>query len=105
MRPRWAALKEHNAVSREELAQVRKNLEAIQDLLKLDQGRARLGEGEESETPPSGDDLDSKAKDFVEKNLDRLLELTKKLLDKMERELDEQFDKMKKPDPPHGDEI
>lgn len=100
-----AALKEHNAINREELAQVRKNLEAIQDLLKIDQGRARLKQGTESETPHSKDSLDSKAKDFVDKNLDRLLELTKKLLDKMEKEMDEQFDKMQKPAPPHGDEI
>ena len=97
-----AALKERNAASREELAQVRKNLEAIHDLLKLDQGRARL---KESTEPEADKDLDTKAKDFVDKNLDRLLELTKKLLDKMEKELDEQFDKMNEPAPPQGDQI
>jgi len=99
-----AALKERNLAGREELAQVRKNLEAIRELLKLDQSRARLKEGEKT-APPSDEGLDAKARSFVDKNLDRLLEVTKKLLDKMEKELDEQFDEMKEPAPPQGDEI
>lgn len=98
------SLKEYNAAHREELAQVRKNLEAIHDLLELDRGRARLKEGKEPEMD-SDKDLDAKAKDFVDKNLNRLLELTKKLLDKMEKELDERFKKMDEPAPPQGDRI
>ncbi|BDQ33986.1 hypothetical protein JCM14722_15280 [Pseudodesulfovibrio portus] len=99
-----AALKERSLASREELAQVRKNLEAIQDLLKLDRDRARL-EQDENTAPPSDEELDAKAKSFVDKNLDRLMEVTKKLLDKMEKELDEQLEKMNEPTPPQGDEI
>lgn len=100
-----AALKERDTVYREELAQVRENLEAIQDLLKIDKGRSELKESPSPDSPPSDEDLDAKAKSFVDKNLDRLLELTKKLLDKMEKELDEQLEKTTEPTPPQGDEI
>lgn len=100
-----AILKERDAAYREELAQVRKNLEAIQELLQIDKGREQLKSGPESDAPPSDEDLDAKAKSFVDKNLDRLLELTKKLLDKMEKEFDEQLEKKNEPTPPKGDEI
>lgn len=87
---------------RKELAQVRKNLETIQELLKIDKGRSQLEQGKSA---PSEEDLDAKTKSFMNKNLDRLLDLTRKLLDKMEKELDEQLQDMKKPAPPQGDEI
>lgn len=90
---------------REELAMVRKNLEGIKALLEIDEGRAKIQEGTESGKAPSDKELDEKAKSFVSENLDRLLTLTKKLLDKMEKELDEQLEGMNKPAPPQGDEI
>ena len=97
-----AALKERDAAGREELAAIRKNLEAIQDLLKIDRDRAGLTKKTAPEGESEDEALDSKAKAFVDKNLDRLIEVTKKLLDKMEKELDEQLEKMKDPAPPKG---
>ncbi len=46
---------------REELAQVRKNLEAIQSLLQIEQGADTLKDGTTSQGAPSDDDLDAKA--------------------------------------------
>jgi len=95
---------------RDELAQIRKNLEGIQDILKVEKGRAGVMDKPEVVDPEADEDsldreLDFKAKSFVSENLDRLLEITKKLLDKMERELDEQMKKEETPIPPEGDEI
>jgi len=89
---------------KEELALVRKNLENIQALLEIDKSRGAIAGKEESSDPPTDQELDDKAKSFVNENLGRLMELTRKLLDKMEQELDEQFNDMKKT-PPQGDEI
>lgn len=99
-----AALKERNAADREELALVRKNLEAIRELLELDRERAAAPEPGSGDAPDE-EELDAKAKSFVNENLKRLMDVTKKLLDKMEKELDEQLDKMKEPAPPQGTEI
>ncbi|MBI9078560.1 MAG: hypothetical protein JEY79_02310 [Pseudodesulfovibrio sp.] len=95
---------------RDELAQIRKNLEGIQDILKVEKGRSGVLDKPEGVEPEAdGDSLDSaldfKAKSFVSENLDRLLEITKKLLDKMEQELDEQMKKEETPKPPEGDAI
>jgi len=93
---------------REELTQIRKNLEGIQDILKVDKGRADALVKPEADVDPLDEELDTKAKSFVNENLDRLLEITKKLLDKMEQELDEQMKKQETPETPEapeGDEI
>ncbi|WP_316899107.1 hypothetical protein [Pseudodesulfovibrio indicus] len=96
----------------DELARVRESLESIRALLEID--RARTGDGDAPGKsgadkpgpgePPSDEELDAKAKTFVGENLDRLLDLTRKLLDRMESELD---DKLKEPgEPPaEGHEI
>lgn len=78
---------------REELAQIRLNLEGIQGMLTVEKGRAALQDesADEAESDTQKRELDAKAKDFVSENLDRLLAITKKLLDKMERELDKQM--------------
>lgn len=94
---------------REELAMIRVNLDGIQSLLKMEKGRAEALDTKKTapKAEVKDDDLDNqldtKAKTFVSENLDRLLVITKKLLDKMEQELDEQ---MKEPAPkPEGDDI
>jgi len=92
---------------RGELAQIRKNLEGIQELLHVEKGRA---DALDAPAPAPKEDsldeeLDTKAKSFVNENLDRLLEITKKLLDKMEQELDEQMKKEETPQAPEGDQI
>lgn len=89
---------------REELALVRKNLENIQALLEIDKSRDAVSEDEESSSPSLEQELDEKAKSFVNENLARLMELTRKLLDNMEQELDERFNE-KTQTPPQGDEI
>lgn len=97
-------------IFREELAIIRMNLEGIQDVLKVEKGRADLMDqpSAEDESDAQKRDLDAKAKSFVSENLDRLLAITKKLLDKMESELDEQMKKNESPVPsesPEGDQI
>ena len=92
-------------VVREELALVRRNLENIRALLEIDRDTITPGPGVPPESPSSGDqDLDKKAKTFVDENLNRLMEMTRKLLDKMEKELDEHLKKTE-PAPPQGDQI
>lgn len=86
---------------KKELSLIRKSLDSIHSLLEIEKERPK------AETAPKGDQLDdeinNKAKSFVSENLDRLLSITKKLLDKMEKEIDEQ---MPKENPaPKGDEI
>jgi len=87
------------AAFKEELSLIRKNLESIRELMEIEEesGKAKAA-------PKNFDEeIDAKAKSFVSENLDRLLSLTKKLLDKMEKELDDQ---MKKDIPaPKGDDI
>lgn len=82
---------------KEELGQIRKNLEGIHELVELDKARSGAEESPRSEAEAKkdalDDDLDIKAKSFVNENLDRLLDITKKLLDKMESEIDEQMKK------------
>nr|WP_321259674.1 hypothetical protein [uncultured Pseudodesulfovibrio sp.] len=89
---------------KEELALVRKNLENIQALLEIDESRDAVTEDKESSSPSIEQELDEKAKSFVNENLARLMELTRKLLDNMEQELDERFNE-KEQTPPQGDEI
>ena len=92
-----AALKEdartREKAFREELAMIRTNLGSIHSLLEVDKESAKAAPGT-TEDGKTGDDLndelDVKAKTFVKENLDRLLAITRKLLDKMERELDKQ---------------
>ena len=92
-----AALKEdaraREKALREELAMVRTNLGSIHSLLEMDKESAKAAP-QQPEDGKTGDELnnelDVKAKTFVKENLDRLLSITRKLLDKMERELDKQ---------------
>ena len=92
---------------REELAQIRVNLDGIQSMLEVEKGRAEAPE--KSEVTPDGEEgdldsqIDTKAKTFVKENLDRLLAITKKLLDKMEQELDKATEE--EAPAPEGDQI
>lgn len=92
-----AANAEQNAMFRQELAQIRKNLEGIRQLIELDKVRPKASAADESDAEAKKDalrdDLDIKAKSFVSENLDRLMDITKKLLDKMETEIDEHMQK------------
>jgi len=99
-----AELNARDKAFKEELVKIRKNLSGIQALLEIDKERAGLGETTEPGAPVE-ESIDSKAKKFVDKNLDRLMDVTKQLLDNMEKELDEQMSKLNKPEPPEGDEI
>ncbi len=92
---------------KKELAMLGKSLEGIRTLIEVEKHRADaldtpkpapFTEGEKLD-----DELDMKAKSFVNENLDRLLDITKKLLDKMEMELDEQMQR-NLPEP-EGDKI
>ena len=91
---------------REELAQIRVNLDGIQSMLEVEKGRAEAPDKSEAQDGEEGDldsQIDTKAKTFVKENLDRLLAITKKLLDKMERELDKATEE--EADEPEGDRI
>ena len=90
---------------RGELTLIRKNLEGIQDILKLERGRAEALDTPEAQGDAPESDLNARAKSFVNESLDRLLELTRKLLDKMEKEFDEQMKKDEKPEAPERDEV
>ncbi|MEZ7198360.1 hypothetical protein [Pseudodesulfovibrio karagichevae] len=94
---------EREKAFQEELAQVRKNLEDIRSLLENGAGRDTAGGAAESGAP-TDKELDDKAKSFVGENLDRLMELTRKLLDKMESELDDKPQATEEP-PVKGDQI
>ncbi|EGB15052.1 hypothetical protein DND132_1846 [Pseudodesulfovibrio mercurii] len=89
---------------REELARVRGNLEDIRALLEADKDRSGDGGDAGSGAAPSDEELDAKAKSFVGENLDRLMELTRKLLDKMESQLDDTPPATEEP-PATGDQI
>ncbi|XXJ21356.1 hypothetical protein ACR42D_17825 [Desulfovibrio caledoniensis] len=94
---------ERDKAFRAELAQVRENLEHIRSL--LEQGGVSDKSGEaDSGGAPTDKELDDKAKSFVGENLDRLMELTRKLLDKMESELDDKPQATEEP-PVKGDQI
>ena len=95
-----AALKAQNmkqaAAFKKELGQIRKNLDGIHDILALDKVRPKTQDSASSmqkEKDQLDDELDVKAKNFVSENLDRLLGITKKLLDQMENEIDEHMKK------------
>ena len=92
---------ERDKVFRGELARVRENLDEIRSMLEAGRGS---GEDAESGGAPTDKELDDKAKSFVGENLDRLMDLTRKLLDKMESELDETPRTTGEP-PAKGDEI
>lgn len=91
---------------KEELARIGKNLDAIRALLEMDDSRAKAVPPKtepRTENDKLDDEIDTKAKNFVSENLDRLMSITKKLLDKMEQELDEQT---KEAEPaPEGEQI
>ncbi|WP_319541636.1 hypothetical protein [uncultured Pseudodesulfovibrio sp.] len=89
---------------KKELALVRKNLESIQTLLENGTSRESDPGDNELSAPSAEQELDEKAKSFVNENLARLMELTRKLLDNMEQELDERLNETKQT-PPQGDEI
>lgn len=95
---------EREKAFREELVQVRKNLESIRSMLEKGNGPDTAGSGAGSGTAPTDKELDDKAKSFVGENLDRLMELTRKLLDKMESELDRKPPATEEP-PAKGDQI
>lgn len=88
---------------KEELASVRKSLDAIHDLIDLDQKRADATKQPETRGDKLDQEIDEKAKSFVNENLQKLMDITKKLLDKMEKEIDEQM--TKQPPVPEGDQI
>ncbi|WP_285906749.1 hypothetical protein [Pseudodesulfovibrio pelocollis] len=91
---------------RDELSLVRRSIDAVREALMA--GAAPLDGGTAPASPdsPSGDaarealddELDIKARTFVKESLDRLLGITKKILDRMDRELD------KRDEPPAGNE-
>lgn len=93
----------------EDLNAIRKNLDGIRTLIEVEKKRAKA-----MDTPPAkpetedeklDDEINKKAKTFVNENLERLLDLTRKLLDKVEKEMDEHM-KEKTPTPaPQGKEI
>lgn len=91
---------------KKELTQIRKNLEGIRGLIEIEQGRSGSLSTPQADADSGNkldQEIDEKAKSFVSENLDRLLDITKKLLDKMEQELDKQ---MVEPAPkPKGEEI
>lgn len=87
---------------RDELTQIRKNLEGIQGLIQMDKGADALAAPKTDSAEDLDAEIDKKAKSFVSENLDRLLDITKKLLDKMEQELDKT---MEQPAKPKGSEI
>ncbi|OIQ49596.1 hypothetical protein BerOc1_01521 [Pseudodesulfovibrio hydrargyri] len=94
---------ERDQAFRAELAQVRENLEHIRSM--LEKGAVPDGAaGDADSGAPTDKELDDKAKSFVGENLDRLMELTRKLLDKMESELDDKPQSTEEP-PVKGDQI
>jgi hypothetical protein len=114
-----AEVRSRDEALRGELEAIRTSLDEVRDLLR---NPVRPGEPAEGAPRADGreqnsqreqdrldDELDTKAKTFVNESLDRLLEITKKLLDRMSGELDE-LDKTPKDDgaapaEPKGDTI
>ncbi len=95
---------------REELGQIRKILEGIQDVMMTQKGLPKAEGRSGAVEPDAGDDslgreLDAKAKSFVNENLDRLFEITKKLLGKIEQELDKEIEKDEAQEVPDGEQI
>lgn len=85
---------------RDELALIRKNLEAMRVLMEA--GEAPVPP--ESPSEDLGEGIKEKARAFVEENLDRLMGLTKELLDQMEQELDQRMEQQELPSAESGDE-
>lgn len=82
-----------------ELGLIRKNLQHIQTMLQL---RDESSDALRSQPSEKGDEL-NQAKERFQESLDRLVDVTKKLLDKMEKEIDEQMKKLAPA--PKGEEI
>ena len=110
------ALREDNAARdeslREELARLRTTLAAIEELLELQTGqpltKSPEAPAEESGEEPGqgiGEDIDAKARGFIQKNLDRLMDLTTKLLDRMEQELEKEMPQNRPAPQPEGAQI
>ncbi len=106
------SLKESETVMKEELASIKLSLETIREIVEMESERAKAFDAnrdsadtpESTPTPESSEkSLNDKAKTFVDKNLDRLMDLTQKLLDKMEKELDKRLND--DPPAPQGDQI
>ena len=93
---------ERDKAIREELSKIRATLESISAVLEVERGRAGLDQGKPR--TPLDKELDAKAKSFVDENLDRLMDLTRKMRDKMEKEFDEHL-KQSEETPPQGDQI
>lgn len=110
---------------RGELAVIRQNLDGVREALragaglsgKAETGGAKAAPDTDAPLPPDGGDtrdeldeeLDVKAKTFVRDSLDRLLAITRKLLDRMDSELEKRNDpsdeKSPAPDGTQGDRI
>lgn len=105
---------------RGELAVIRQNLDGVREALRAGAdepgtGRAKAGPGADAPQAPEkerdalDDELDTKAKTFVRDSLDRLLAITRKLLDRMDSELENRNDPSDKgspaPDGTQGDRI
>lgn len=110
---------------RGELAVIRQNLDGVREALragaglpgKAETGTAKAAPDTDAPLPPEGgdkrdaldDELDVKAKTFVRDSLDRLLAITRKLLDRMDSELEKRNDpsdgKSPAPDGTQGDRI
>ncbi|WP_319583013.1 hypothetical protein [uncultured Pseudodesulfovibrio sp.] len=95
---------ERDKAFRAELARVSENLEGIRSLLEKNGAPGKDAGQADSSGAPTDEELDNKAKSFVDENLDRLMELTRKLLDKMESELDDKPQATEEP-PATGDQI
>jgi Skp family chaperone for outer membrane proteins len=114
-----AEVRSRDEALRGELEAIRTSLDEVRDLLR---NPAKPGEPAEGAPRADGrerdsqreqdrldDELDTKAKTFVNESMDRLLEITKKLLDRMSGELDELDETPKDggaaPAEPEGDTI
>ncbi|QGY39742.1 hypothetical protein GM415_06285 [Pseudodesulfovibrio cashew] len=87
---------------KKELGLLRENLDSIRDILSVEQQRSELMDQNRT-MGQSLDELNDKAKTLARESMDRLMELTKELLDKLEKKMDEQTTK---PAPaPEGREI
>lgn len=90
-----------NALKRE-LALIRSNLDHITEMLKVREQAEALPPSTPGETV---DEAIEDAKKSFRKNVDRLADVTKKLLDKMEKEIDEHMKKLAPEPKPKGEEI
>lgn len=84
-----AAGEEREAQLRHELSMINKNLETMRALIELDMQRAEEGTASDDSVKDDAETLEGRTRTFVNENLDRLMDLTKKLIEKMEKEIDE----------------